>query len=384
MFKLKKINKKARVGEIRTAHGRIATPFFMPDATRGYVRTLDSADLKNLQLSAVVINTYHLYLEPGLNVIKKLGGIHQMMNWSGPLLSDSGGFQVFSLIHEKPGQGKIFEDGVVFKSPVDGREHVLTPEKSIQIQFDLGADMIVAFDDCPRNDYTKKQIEASVDRTIAWAARCRAEFDRQIKKRKLSATKKPLLFGVIQGGVYKDLRKKCYDGIAKFDFDGYGFGGWPVDEKGKLLTKVLRYTADLVPQNKIRFALGVGKPDDIVRCWQMGWDMFDCVLPTRDGRHGRLYVFKNRPSSVRPGRTTAGKGIRNLGSGKIYETLNIKNSQFRNDLAPADKKCRCYTCQNYSRAYLRHLFANNETLGMRLATIHNLYFYLELLNLSKH
>lgn len=349
---------------IKTPHGRLTTPFFMPDATRGYVKAVNNDDLLKVKIGPMVVNTFHLYLQPGMAVIKKAGGLHKFMNWSGPLLSDSGGFQVYSLIHQNQNMGKIDDKKVVFKSPLDGSRHELTPEKSIQIQFDLGVDMMVSLDDCPPNDYSKAKLIRSVDRTIAWAKRCRQEYDRQIKKRKLSQNNRPLLFGVIQGGVHKDLRRKCAEELIKLDFDGYGFGARPVDENGKFLGEILGYTANLIPKNKIRFGLGIGTPEDIIRSYKLGWDIFDCVIPTREARHGRLYYFKDKKSLK-------------------YMTLNITNGRYRSDFGKINKDSKVQELKNNSRSYLYHLFKNNEPLGLRLASLNNLEFYMELMKRLK-
>jgi queuine tRNA-ribosyltransferase len=335
----------------------------MPDATYGFVRSLSNQDLADLNMGPMVVNTYHLYLQPGMNSIKKAGGINKFMNWSSPLLSDSGGYQVFSLIHKNHQMGKITDKEVIFKSPFNGQLHVLTPEKAIQIQFDLGVDMMVVLDDPPPNHYPKEKIRKAVERTIRWAKRCRVEYDKQIKKRKIKNAQRPLIFGVIQGGEHKDLRKYCAESLVKIKFDGYGFGARHLDADGKFMGEILKFTADLIPENSLRFALGVGTPADIVRCANLGWDMFDCVIPTREGRHGRLFIWKNK----------------NIDKAGFYETININNGKFKKDFSPIDKKCNCYLCKNYTRAYLAHLFSIKEPLGMRLASIHNLKFYMMLM-----
>ena len=335
----------------------------MPDATYGFVRSLSNQDLADLNMGPMVVNTYHLYLQPGMNSIRKAGGINKFMNWSVPLLSDSGGYQIFSLIHKNPKMGKITDKEVIFRSPFNGQLHVLTPEKSIQIQFDLGADMMVVLDDPPPNHYSKEKIRKAVERTIHWAKRCRVEYDKQIKKRKIKNAQRPLIFGVIQGGEHKDLRKYCAESLVKMKFDGYGFGARHLDRNGKFMGEILKFTANLIPENSLRFALGVGTPEDIVRCANFGWDMFDCVIPTREGRHGRLFLWKNR----------------NPYRKNFYQTININNSKYRKDFSTIDKNCDCYTCKNYTRAYLSHLFSIREPLVLRLASIHNLKFYLKLM-----
>jgi len=363
MFKLDLSKNKIRTGKIYTKNGVVKTPFFMPDATRGFVRSLSENDLKEIDMGPMVVNTYHLYLQPGMKTIKKAGGIHKFMNWNKPLLSDSGGYQVFSLIHKNPKMGKIMDDKVIFKSPIDGSKHELTPEKAIQIQFDLGVDMMVCLDDPSPNNYSKEKIKKAVERTIAWAKRCKIEYEKQLKKRKITEKNRPLLFGVIQGGEHTDLRKYCTENLVKIGFDGYGFGARHVDMEGKFLEDVLRFTADLIPKKTLRFALGVGTPEDIIRCADMGWDMFDCVIPTREGRHGKLFIWKKND-------------IRKKG---FHVAINIGNEKYRNDFTPVDKGCDCYTCKNYTKAYLNHLMRTKDPLFLRLASLHNLNFYLKLM-----
>lgn len=364
---------------IKTNHGELKTPFFMPDATRGFVKFMGNDDLLGASVDPMVVNTYHLYLQPGMEVIKSAGGIHKFMNYNKPLLSDSGGYQVFSLIHKNPKMGKITDNEVVFRSPMDGSKHVMTPEKSIQIQFDLGVDMMVCFDDPPPNTYSKKRIDGAVDRTIAWAERCIVEYNKQLKERNIPEENRPLIFCVIQGGEYIDLRKKCADGLIAVgkrigrNWDGYGFGARHVDENGKFLKEILEKTASFIPENSLRFALGVGNPEDIVRCIKMGWDMFDCVIPTREGRHGKLFVKNSKIENI-----ISKFKIKNKG-GSFYGVMHIGNKKYKNDFSPVDKNCGCTSCKNHSRAYLNHLFKSKDPLGMRLASIHNLHFYAELM-----
>jgi queuine tRNA-ribosyltransferase len=288
------------------------------------------------------------------------------MQYDKPLLSDSGGFQVFSLIHKNKAMGKILDDRVEFKSPVDGSWHILTPEKSIQIQFDLGVDMMVCLDDCPPNDFDRNSIDGAVNRTIAWAKRCRVEFDKQIKKRKIKPADRPLLFGVIQGGIFNDVRERCAAELAKIGFDGFGFGARPVDVDGNFLGEILQVTADASPVESLRFGLGIGLPEDIVRCVAMGWDMFDCVIPTREGRHGRLFYQTKKISLDKPT--------------KFYETINISNSKFSKDFSPINKKSKLPELRNNSKAYLYHLFKIKEPLGQRLASLNNLEFYTRMMD----
>jgi len=373
MFKIVKTEKSGlRRGELKTAHGVLETPFFMPDATRGFVKLLAGREVKRTGTDALVVNTLHLYLQPGLSVIEKAGGLPKFMNWSGPLLSDSGGYQVYSLIHKSGRLGKITDAGAIFRSPIDGSKHELTPEKSIQIQFTLGTDMMVVLDDCPPNDFSRADLEKAVQRTIAWAKRSKVEYDKQIKKRRLTGARRPLLFAVIQGGAELDLREACARELTKIGFDGYGFGARPVDKDGKFLGEVLRRTASFIPKDALRFALGIGLPEDIVRCAKMGWDMFDCVIPTREGRHGRLFVTKG-------GRGVARRGI----AAPKYETININNARFARDFSPINRFSDLPGLQDYSKAFLHHLFRLRENLGERLATLNNLEFYQKWLKLIK-
>jgi queuine tRNA-ribosyltransferase len=352
-----------RIGELKTVHGTIKTPFFMPDATRGFMRSLSIDDLDKAGVDPMVVNTYHLYLKPGMETIVKAQGINKFMNWDFPLLSDSGGYQVFSLIHKNPKMGKITDEEVIFRSPLDGSKHILSPEKSIQIQFDLGVDMMVCLDDPPPNSYSKEKIAKAVKRTLAWARRCKDEYNRQVESRKLKVENKPLIFGVIQGGKYLDLREECAKGLAEIGFDGYGFGARHIDEEGNVMDEVLEKTASFIPEDFLRFALGIGTPEDIVKCANFGWDMFDCVIPSREGRHGRLFIRKNNFSSL----------------SDFYETININNEKYKEDFGKIDENCDCELCRNYSKAYLRHIFSMQDPLAMRLASIHNLKFYMDLM-----
>jgi len=363
MFKLISEKKGRRIGKIQTKSGVINTPFFMPDATRGFVKSMSKSDLEEIDMGPMVVNTYHLYLQPGIETIKKSGGIHSFMNWDRPLLSDSGGYQVFSLIHKNPKMGKITDEKVVFKSPLDGSKHELTPKKAIQIQFDLGVDMMVCLDDPPPNDYNKEKIKKAVERTIAWAKICKQEYEKQIKKRNLKGKNRPLIFGVVQGGNYPDLREYCTKELVKIGFDGYGFGARHIDNQGNFLEEVLRVVADNIPKDSLRFALGIGTPEDIVKCADLGWDMFDCVIPTREGRHGKLFIWKQ-------------KDVRKKG---FYASINIGNERYKNDFTPVDSNCDCSVCKTHTKAYMNHLFRTKDPLFLRLASEHNLNFYLKLM-----
>lgn len=367
-FTLKTEKNGLRSGLIKTTSGSLVTPFFMPDATRGFLKLLTNEEALNCGTKAMVVNTFHLYLQPGTEIIKKAGGIHKFMSWPGLLLSDSGGYQVFSLIHRNKKMGKIYDDHVRFKSPLDGSWHELSPEKSINIQFDLGVDMMVVLDDCPPNDFETDKLKASVKRTIAWAKRSKKEYEKQLKKRRIPKNKRPLLFGVIQGGADLKLREYCAKELVKIGFDGYGFGARPVDKDGNFLDEVLRQTAAFIPKKAIRFALGIGTPEDIVRSACMGWDIFDCVIPTREGRHGRLFSFNKK---------------NNLKLKSLYKTLNIKNAAFGRDFSDLKKNSRLKSLKNCSYAYLHHLFKLDDPLAQRLASLNNLEFYNELLALIR-
>jgi queuine tRNA-ribosyltransferase len=359
---------QGRQGILTTRKGEIHTPFFMPDATRASVRGVAPEDLIKTQIEALVVNTYHLFLQPGEDLIAKAGGIHQFMHWEGPVLSDSGGYQVFSLIHKNPQLGKITEEGAEFRVPKTGDKKMLTPELSIQIQFDLGVDMMVCLDDPRPNDVPYVEMQESVERTVRWAKRCKDEFEKQVQKRGLTDETRPLIFGVVQGGKEKELRTKCAEALVKISFDGYGFGGRHIDEEGNFMTEIAAHTANVIPQDVPRFALGVGKPEDIVRFHAVGWDMFDCVIPTREGRHGRLFVWKQDAVEIKEWREN-----------DFYEALNINNEKHKEDFGPVDPTCDCELCQNYYRAYLRHLFVAGEPLALRLASTHNLRFYARLM-----
>ncbi len=353
----KSIKSRARQGVLRLAHGRVDTPFFMPIATRGAVKTLTSEEVAELKTQIILANTYHLWQRPGLKVIKKAGGLHSFMRWSGPILTDSGGYQVFSLAHAR----KITKNGVTFVSDIDGKKNILTPEQAVRIQQILGSDIMMCLDECTpypcARDYAKK----SLTLTHRWALRCLSYF----KKKKIS---RQLIFGIIQGSIYRDLRRQSAEGLVKLGFDGYAVGGLAVGEPVEEMYEVLDYTLPLLPHNKPRYLMGVGKPEQIVAAVRRGVDMFDCVMPTRNARHGLLYKFTSKQPSL---------------SGNFYEEVRIKQSRFTDDLKPLDVNCDCYTCRNFSRAYLRHLFMSEETLGWRLATLHNLRFYLRLMEIIR-
>jgi queuine tRNA-ribosyltransferase len=341
-------------------------PTFFPDATRGVIRTLDSQDLEGAKVEGLIVNTYHLMSKPGTTVLKEVGGIKKLMDWDGWIISDSGGFQLLSMIYQNPAFGKINKDGVIFyKDSKGGKEkYNFTPEKSIQVQFSLNADIMICLDDCPAVNASPEEEQLSIERTIEWAKRCKEEFNTQVKNKKMTNETRPLLFGVIQGGNNQALRKQCAEELLKIGFDGYGFGGWPLED-GKYNYDILKFTADLIPDNLPKYALGVGNPQAVYDCYQMGWNIFDCVLPTRDARHQRLYILNPEDRE------------------KIYSYLHIKEEKYFRDMSPIDTNCDCHTCQHYSRAYLKHLFEIEDATAGRLATIHNLRTYTRLLEVMR-
>lgn len=328
-------------------------PMYLPDATRGIIKGIDKKDILDTNIKGIVVNTYHLKYTPGANYLSSIGGIKGFMGFDGLVVSDSGGWQVFSLIKRNNSKaGKVTDEGVIFK--LYGNKEVFTPEVSIQTQFNINSDIIVCLDDFvdPKADYM--QTKEAVLRTINWAKRSKEEYVRQCELRKLNESTRPLLFCVIQGGYEKDLRKMCTEQLLEIGFDGYGFGGYVVNEKtNKLDLDISDYIANLIPNDYFKFALGVGKPEDIKNCYKMGWELFDCTLPTRDARHQRLYVDE----------------------GYVY----INKAQHSNDFSPIGHNCDCFTCVNYSKAYLHHLFKIKDILALRLATIHNLRFYTRLI-----
>ena len=354
---------------LNTAHGKLQLPAFLPDATRAVVRSVDSHDLKACGVAGLVVNTFHLATQPGAGLIKSMGGIHRFMRWPHPIVSDSGGFQLLSMIRSNPRYGTISDRGIHFTNVDRGRDKVkFTPEKSIQVQFDLGSNVVVCLDDCPSPGASAAENAEAARRTALWARRCRVEFDRLLEVRGQTGEKRPLLFGVIQGGYDPQLRADCAGELLTLGFDGYGFGGWPLDLEGHLATETLAYTARLMPDDLPKFALGVGKPENIVRGFQMGYNIFDCVLPTRDARRGRLYVFTaSRLNEV----DVFAKGF--------YRFVYARDKKHKRDAGPLSPACDCHCCQNYSLGYLHHLFEINDVLAYRLATMHNLRFYTQLM-----
>ncbi len=327
----------ARRGRLHTPHGVIETPIFMLVGTHGALKAMTPAQVEETEAQIILANTYHLHLKPGESLVKKAGGLHNFMNWKGPILTDSGGFQVFSLPKKRIG-----EEGVHFRHELTGEEIFLGPKEAMQIENDLGADIIMAFDECIPYPATHDYSAKSIKKTLRWAENCRKYHSRQDQA----------LFAIVQGSVYQDLRKECAEQLTKMDFPGYAVGGVSVGEGLELLKKVVEYTAPFLPENKPRYLMGVGLPEDILESIERGMDMFDCVIPTRYARSATLF-------------TSRGK-------------LRLTNRQYRRDFFPVDPTCDCYCCKNFSRAYLHHLFNANEILSATLSAIHNVRFYLNM------
>ncbi len=331
-------NSRARAGLIQTPHGEIPTPVFAPVGTQATVKTLTPADLRDLGTTLILSNTYHLYLRPGSDLIAGFGGLRKFMQWDGPILTDSGGFQVFSMGRLR----KIDEDGVTFRSHIDGSEHRFTPERAIAIQEQLGADIIMAFDECPPPEDYDYNVEA-LNRTHRWAERCLAA------QRRTDQT----LYGIVQGGIFADLRARSAEFLAALDFPGYGIGGLSVGETKAQMHHMLEVMHPILPRHKPRYLMGVGSPEDLFEAVARGIDQFDCVLPTRIARNGAVFTHRGR--------------------------LNLRNARFAADKNPIEADCQCYACRTFSRAYLRHLIIAKEILALRLATLHNLHFILEIM-----
>ena len=349
MFKLLKTEGTARRGELTTPHGTAQTPVFMNVGTQGAIKGAVSAhDLVDLGCQIELSNTYHLHLRPGDKLVKEMGGLHKFMRWDGPILTDSGGFQVFSL----SGLRKIKEEGVTFASHIDGRKIFMGPEESMQIQANLGSDIAMAFDECVENPSPYDYVKKSCERTLRWLERCKVEHDR-LNQEPDAVNPQQMLFGINQGGTFPDLRVWHMKETAKIDCDGYAIGGLAVGEPAEVMYEIIEAVEPHMPQDKPRYLMGVGTPTNIIEAVARGVDMFDCVLPARNARHGKLYTWEG--------------------------ALNIKNEKYKNDDQPIDPKCDCPVCRSFSRAYLRHLFVAGEMLAMRLAVMHNLHFYNELM-----
>ena len=331
---------RARLGRLVTPHGEVETPCFMPVGTQGTVKAMLPRDLHDIGCQILLGNTYHLYLRPGHELIRRLGGLHRFMSWDGPILTDSGGYQVFSL----GAMRKISEEGVRFQSHLDGSNHLLTPEQAVEIQEALASDIAMVLDECVAADAARDYVRASTERTVRWAERC-------LRARR---SDEQLMFGIVQGGVFEDLRRSCVDALAPMPFDGFAVGGLGVGESEAQLNTIASLTVDLLPLDRPRYLMGVGRPQDVIHAVRAGFDMFDCVIPTRNARNGTLYTWQGK--------------------------VNIKRAEFADDARPLDDACGCYTCRNFSRAYLRHLYMAGEILSAQLNSLHNLYFYHRLMD----
>ncbi len=331
----------ARLGRIHTAHGTVETPAFMPVATQGSVKAMTPEDIETLGFEIVVVNAYHMYLRPGHRKVEELGGLHKLMAWNRSILTDSGGFQALSLSKVR----KIKEDGILFRSHLDGSEHLLTPGKCMEIQDSLDTDIMMCLDECPPFPSSYEYMEKSVDLTTRWANLCKEAFVRATGRSPVQRA----LFGIVQGGVFRELREKSAHELLEIDLDGYAIGGLGIGESKEETYRIAAFTAQYLPQEKPRYLMGLGMPEDIVEAVSMGVDLFDCVLPTRNARNGTLF-------------TSHGKMV-------------IKNAQYGEDESPVDEACECYTCRTFSRAYLRHLYQAGEMLASRLLTLHNLHYY---------
>lgn len=335
-------DKNTRLGKITTSRGEINTPAFMPVGTQATVKAMSPEEMKEIGAEIVLCNTYHLYLRPGHETIASLGGLHKFMNWDRPILTDSGGFQVFSLSALR----SIDENGVHFRSHLDGSMHFIGPVEAMEIQRALGSDICMAFDECAPYPASYEYVLKSLELTTKWARRCKEAVSSQ-----LSANSSQALFGIIQGGIYKDLRKRSLEELIEIGFDGYAVGGLSVGEPKEEMYEIINFISQLMPEDKPRYLMGVGDLMDMLVAIEAGFDMFDCVMPTRNARNGTLFTSEGR--------------------------ISIKRTEYKSDKKPLDKNCGCYTCRNFSKAYLRHLFLAKEILSMRLNTIHNLYFYLD-------
>ena len=349
MFEVIKQEGRARRGVFTCPHGTAQTPVFMNVGTQGAIKgAVDAHDLKEIGCQIELSNTYHLHLRPGDGVVKEMGGLHEFMDWDGPMLTDSGGFQVFSLSSLR----KITEEGVTFASHIDGRRIFMGPEESLQIQSNLGSDIAMAFDECIENPSPREYVERSIARTTRWLERCVKEHKR-LNEQPGCVNPGQMLFGINQGGTYPDLRVQHMEDIAKLDCDGYAIGGLAVGEPTQVMYDIIDAVEPHMPKDKPRYLMGVGTPSNIIEAVARGVDFFDCVMPARNARHGKLYTWKG--------------------------TINIKNEKYKLDKRPIDESCTCPACQSFSRAYLRHLLTAGEMLAMRLAVLHNLHFYNELM-----
>lgn len=336
---------KARTGLLETAHGTVETPVFMPVGTLGSIKGLTQDQVEELGAQIILANTYHLFLRPGVDVLKEIGGLHRLMSWNRALLTDSGGYQIFSL----KALSKVSDEGVEFKSHLDGSRHMLSPERAVEIQSVIGSDIMMVLDDCPSYPATQSVVQKAVERTLRWADRSRLTWDRLSKSEENPST--GALFGIVQGGIYADLRRECAERLATMDLPGYAMGGLSIGEERETTYEMVAVARDVLPPEKPRYVMGVGLPEEIPYYVAQGVDMMDCVLPTRNGRNGLLFTSQGR--------------------------MHIRQARFARDSRPVDESCACPTCRRYSRAYLRHLFVAGEMLGGILNSCHNIYFYLD-------
>lgn len=348
-------------------HGMLQLPAFLPDGTQGVVRSVDATDLLSSQVQALQMNIYHLMLRPGSSTVQALGGLHKMAGWSRPIFTDSGGFQVYSLIRQNPRSGSISQRGATFRPEGSSRKFNLTPEKSVQLQLSFGSDVIICLDDCTHPDDPEATQVESVKRTVQWARRCRETYQQWLEGKKMAETERPLLMAVIQGGRSPQLRRQCANELLAIGFDAYGYGGWPLDDEGTLLIEALAYTRELVPAQFPLHALGVGNPANVVACVRLGYNLFDSTMPTRDARHGRLYTFTCDPAGS------------DFSGDDWYQYLYIKDKRHIKESRPISPYCDCLCCSQYSLGYLYHLFKLNDSLYPRLATLHNLRFMTQLM-----
>ena len=349
---------------VGTRRGSLPVPTFLPDATRAGVRGVTSEDLRAVGIGGVVANAFHLLRRPGARVVQAAGGLHRFMDWQGPILTDSGGFQVWSLIRQDPNRGTIRDNEVIFREPATGEKWNLTPERIIRLQFQLGSDIVVCLDDCTDADAPASEQEGSVERTVRWARRSREAFDREAVQRGGEA---PRIFAVVQGGGVEALRRQCAAELASIGFDGFGFGGWPLAADGSLLAEPMRWVAESLPREAPKHALGVGRPDNVVTAFGLGYSLFDSTLPTRDARHGRLYAFRPGWSARRPSP-----------GDDFFRAVRIHDPPHRVAHGPIEETCDCPVCSRHSAAYLHHLFKVGDLSAERLATLHNLRFYARL------
>lgn len=349
------------------SQGIFPSPIFLPDATFGVVRSVDAQDLIGIGIEALVMNTFHLMQKPGSSTVQSLGGLHKMSGWQKSIVTDSGGFQAYSLIRQNPKFGTLHEKGITFQPEGSQRKYQLTPEKSVQLQIGFGSDVVISLDDCTHVDEGYAEQKISVERTIQWAKKGKKEFTRLIEQKKLSDETRPRLYAVVQGGGYKDLRLQCAEALLEIGFDGYGFGGWPLDKDNNLLTEIIGYTREIIPTEFPMHALGVGHPENVLACYDLGYDIFDSAMPTRDARHGRLYTFTTSPEETNSGLKE-----------KWLKYIYINDEQHIRDAGPISEYCDCPCCAHYSVGYLHHLFKMGDALFMRLATLHNLRLMVQL------